>query len=124
MTPNTTATYSAKPDPLPTAKQQELLGWMIGRAFVEIRLLGAEGRSQQAADLAEAFHNIPREMYDDRVFHWSLFRNSLQQYQEKWGNDPATVCKFDYVGMLLDIQNNNFDNLPPLTSAMSWREIR
>ena len=37
----------------------ELMYW----AFLEIRMLGSTGKAEQAADLADAFHNLPREMW-------------------------------------------------------------
>jgi len=50
----------ASSDPLPTARQRELLGDMIHAAFVEVRVLGQAGHAEQAADLADAFHNISK----------------------------------------------------------------
>ena len=80
-------------DPLPTPKQREMLCALIHSAFVELRLLGWEGRGEQTADLADAFHNIPQEMYGSGSFSWDLFRGMLQDYQRKWRGKTT----FDYV---------------------------
>ncbi len=92
-----------EPDPLPTPHQQHLLCGMIGRAFVEIRELGLAGSAQQAADLADAFHNFPTEIYDDRVFCWDRLRDALLNYQAKWRPENKRSI-FDYLGMLAEIR--------------------
>jgi hypothetical protein len=74
---------------------------MIGDAFVEMRLLGWESRSERVADLAEAFHNIPMEMYDPRNFNWDEFRGRLEFYCRKWKGEPWLR---DYVTMLDEIR--------------------
>jgi len=57
---------------------------MIHFAFVEIRLLGSTGKAEQAADLADAFHNLPREMWREN-FSLEYFRDAfLVDYQEKY----------------------------------------
>ncbi len=70
-------------DDLPTEEQREKLGEIIAFAFIEIRLLGWAGKSAQAADLAEAFHNLPREMYGDGHFSWRITRGIMEWYQDK-----------------------------------------
>ncbi|GEP44923.1 hypothetical protein [Brevifollis gellanilyticus] len=74
-------------DPLPTAEQQVRLSDMVAMAFVEIRLLGWAGRAEQASDLADAFHNIPREIFG--WGRWSIghTRAMLQCYQDKHHNE-------------------------------------
>jgi hypothetical protein len=42
-----------------TDLQRQHLCELIYDALLEIRLHGWEGRAEQAADLAEAFHNLP-----------------------------------------------------------------
>ena len=92
-------------DPLPTPKQREMLCDMIHYAFVELRLLGAGGHGKQAEDLADAFHNIPQEMYREKVFSWDTFREVLEIYQRKWqGKSP--VSGRDYVEMLEEIRRS------------------
>ena len=74
---------------------------MIHNAFVDMRMLGWANRSARIADLAEAFHNIPTEIYDPSYFRWEHFRQDLQQYQEKWKGQ--TFGK-NYVAMLEEIR--------------------
>jgi hypothetical protein len=51
---------------------------------VEIRLLGSTGKAEQAADLADAFHNRPRGMRREN-FSLEYFRDAfLVDYQEKY----------------------------------------
>jgi hypothetical protein len=64
--------------------QQRKLSEMIYYAFLEIRLLGWAGKAEQAADLADAFHNLPKAMWKDD-FNLVEFRDSfLTVYQEKY----------------------------------------
>lgn len=50
-----------KPETTPlTDAQRRKLCEMMYAAFVEMRMLGWEGKSEQAADLADAFHNLPK----------------------------------------------------------------
>ena len=92
-----------KSDPLPTDKQRMALCEMIAYAFIEIRALVYGGQSKQAADLADAFHNIPREMYGWGQFRWDRFGGALSHYQTKWEKERS---KFDYVGTLRTIQTS------------------
>jgi hypothetical protein len=92
-------------DPLPTEQQRQMICAMIERAFVELRSLTLEGKSAQASDLADAFHNIPREMFDARIFCWDRFRDELVKYQQKY---PESVRTFaDFVTMLDKIHDSN-----------------
>lgn len=89
---------------LPTPAQQRLLCEMIQRALVHVRALGWSGKAEQAADLADAFHNIPVEMYDEQVFSWERFRNELKAYESKWGNGDSYG---NFLGLLAEIENSN-----------------
>jgi hypothetical protein len=65
---------------------------------VEIRALGWAGKAEQASDLADAFHNLPKEMYGWGRWDVGVFRQMLQHYQKKYmraENHPS-----DYVAML------------------------
>jgi len=42
---------------------------MMHSAFLEIRALGWASKSEQAAELADAFHNLPTDMWKE---HFSL----------------------------------------------------
>lgn len=90
-------------DPLPTSKQREMICDMIHFAFVELRLLGWGGHAAQAADLADAFHNISKEMHGWGLFRWDIFRGMLEDYQLKWRGNSAVAGR-DYVGMLDEIR--------------------
>jgi hypothetical protein len=91
-------------DALPTDKQREMLGELIQDAFVEIRFLGWNGKAEQAADLADAFHNISREMYGWGSFSWEVFRAVLKNYRSKWRNGDG-VGTFDYAERLDEIRH-------------------
>jgi hypothetical protein len=66
-------------DPLPTEKQKQALCELMQAAFVELRILDGE----QAHDLANAFHNMPREMYGWGTWSVARTRTALQNYQLK-----------------------------------------
>jgi hypothetical protein len=89
-------------DPLPTPKQQVMLCDMIQDAFIELRLLCGEGRSEQARDLADAFHNISTEMHGWGSFRWERFSRGLGSYQRRWRNDEDRWP--DYVAMLIEVR--------------------
>ena len=74
-------------DPLPTDEQRKLLCDMMHHAFVEIRSLGWEGKAAQAADLADAFHNLPKEMYGWGGWSKPKFRGMLEAYHQKYRRD-------------------------------------
>lgn len=84
---------------LPTDAQRQKLCEMIQEAFIEMRLLGWNGKAEQAADLADAFHNLPREMWHDD-FSLQFFRDAfLLEYQQKHPNGRVR----DYVAMVDEI---------------------
>lgn len=72
---------------------------MMHYAFVELRMLGWEGRAEQAAALADTFHNLPHEIYRNEGFNVKLFRGMLEDYQAKYHGE-AYRGKFNYVTML------------------------
>ncbi len=80
------------PDPLPTEDQREALSELISLALVRIRHHCREGNVEQAEELADAFHNIPREMYGWGRFQWRAFRGMLELYESKYcdGDGPFT----------------------------------
>ncbi|HTE21099.1 MAG TPA: hypothetical protein VK689_22265 [Armatimonadota bacterium] len=93
----------SRPDPLPTEPQRKSLCKMIQHAFVEIRILGWAGKSQQAADLADTFHNIPMEMHGVGFFSWSRFRRDLTAYQAKYANVDRLHTPYNYTAVLDEI---------------------
>jgi len=72
---------------------------MLFNALLEIRGLGSEGKAQQAADLADAFHNLPVYLWSGE-FSLSIFRHFLEEYQQMY---PERRMGFDYVKMLDEI---------------------
>lgn len=79
----------------PTIFQVELLCEMMSCAFLEIRIFGRDGNAERAADLADAFQNLPNLLFSDE-FDWDFFRNSyLKNYQ-----DAHSTSSYDYVAML------------------------
>jgi hypothetical protein len=56
---------------------------MIYRALLEIRILGWLGKGQQAADLADAFHNLPAMLWSED-FSLGFFRKFLESYHQRY----------------------------------------
>jgi hypothetical protein len=82
-----------------TDMQREKLCEVMHQALLEIRLLGWGGKAVQAADLADAFHNVPRDMWRDD-FSLKFFRDAfLEVYQRKY---PEWHVR-DYVAMVNEI---------------------
>ena len=81
------------PDPLPTESQREALSELIAFALVKIRQHCREGNVEQAEELADAFHNIPREMYGWGLFQWNAFRGMLEVYEAKYHEDDGPFTK-------------------------------
>jgi len=99
MGDNKSKSYWPPPDAkLLTEQQRQELCRMLFNALLEIRGLGSEGKAQQAADLADAFHNLPVYLWSDE-FSLSIFREFLEGYQRLY---PERGC-FDYVKMLDEI---------------------
>lgn len=80
---------------LPTEKQQRALAYLAYMAFLDMRILGREGKSEQVADLAEAIHNLPL-MMSRPEFSMSCQRASFVRCAEKHGVREH----FDYVAEL------------------------
>lgn len=70
-------------------EQKELFCRMFYRAFVEIRILGRSKRAEQAAALADAFHNLPLEVFSKK-FSFDRVRMYLDSYQKQY---PRYVLK-------------------------------
>lgn len=88
---------------LPTERQKEKLCAMLADAIIQMRALGWDGEAAQVADLADAFHNLPREMYGWGRWNWDFFRLSLRHYQCKYfGEDKA---ESGFVAMLDQIRH-------------------
>jgi hypothetical protein len=83
---------------LPTEKQRQQLCKMRYWALLEMRVLGWEGKAEQSADLADAFHNLPVYLWSED-FSTGVFREFLKSYQDKYP-EPG---RFDYLKMLDEI---------------------
>ena len=82
-----------------TDAQRRKLCEMMYAAFLEIRTLGGSGKAEQAGDLADAFHNLPNDMWHDD-FSLKFFRDAfLVGYQKKY---PVRMVR-DYVKMVDEI---------------------
>ena len=82
--------------------QREKLSDLMYWAFLEIRNLGSIGKAQQASDLADAFHNLPKGMMRDD-FSLEIFRDEyLAPYQKKY---PESRPK-DYAATVTQIIND------------------
>lgn len=82
----------------PSEKQIRLLGRMLFYALIDIRGLARDGKSEQAFDLADAFHNLPVYMFS-QSFDWSIFRQFLEEYQERYP-PPDELSPYNYLAAL------------------------
>ena len=81
--------------------QRRKLCKMLHHALVEIRYLTGAGRSEQASDLADAFHNLPDDIWHE-WFSLSHFRDAyLGAYYQKW---PLVLAQ-DYRLLLSEVED-------------------
>lgn len=83
---------------MPTDEERQKLSKMIYDAFLEIRILGWQGKAEQAADLADAFHNLPVYLWSED-FSFNFFRKFLEAYHQKYPERGS----FNYLKMLDEI---------------------
>ncbi|WP_146151786.1 hypothetical protein [Ahniella affigens] len=76
-------------DALPTEQQRRLLNEVVSLALVEIRHLCSLGLSNQAGDLADVMHNIPREIYGWGGWSWQLTVQLAAEYNSRWSNSES-----------------------------------
>ena len=81
-----------------TDRQIRLFGEMLAAALRDIRHLGWEGKSEQAAALADAFHNLPAMMYTNK-FSFVWFRGSLEHYHDQYPYNRSESLN-DYLVLL------------------------
>jgi hypothetical protein len=85
---------------IPNEPQRKKLCDMLHFALSDIRQLGYTGNAAQAADLADAFHNLPQEIWAD-YFSISFFREAfLVPYYRKW----PTRGPYDYLALLDEVE--------------------
>lgn len=89
---------------MPTEEERQGLIRMLYYALLEIRLLGPRGMSEQAADLADAFHEMPALLWS-KEFSFNFFRKFLEGYHERDG-----ASTFDYLAMLDEISKGATDD--------------
>jgi hypothetical protein len=78
---------------------------MIHFAFTDIRMLANQGKAKQAADLADAFHNLPNDLRKNEVALEQFRDWYLKPYYEKHPEGTA----FNYVALVNDILASNTD---------------
>ena len=77
---------------MPTEPERQSLARLMYLAFCDLRALALNGQTQQAKDLAEAFHNIPLLMHTGD-FSFKAFRDFLERYQQKYEGQ----ARFNYL---------------------------
>lgn len=77
---------------------------LIRSAFVEIRMLGLKRKGKQAAELADAFRNVPREMWEPD-FALEKFRGRLKGYQRKYPTGKIRSYIFDVEEMIAKLED-------------------
>ena len=85
---------------LPNDEQRKKLCQMLSHALTEIRARAGDGQCQRAHDLADAFHNLPHEMWRD-YFSISHFRETfLKPYYREWPVERP----YEYLAMLDEVE--------------------
>ena len=85
---------------LPSDEQREQLCGLFHWAFIEMRSLASSARDGDAAQiyaLADAFHEIPGEMFGEGRWDLSLLRKCLQEYQERFHSLFNYVAELDVI---------------------------
>jgi hypothetical protein len=86
--------------------QTALLLEMIHFAFLDIRALCYLGNAAQAADLADAFHNLPKDLKAERVVLEQFREEYLKPYHEKYpGNTTWNYVKL--INQILEHGDND-----------------
>ena len=85
----------------PTDAQRRALCRLMMDAFLHIRILGWSGKAQEAADLADAFHNLPVLMWHDG-FSLRWFRDDLVRLQENTSEAQSYVARIDEIIAMQD----------------------
>lgn len=80
-------------------KQRKALCNILHLALTEIRQLGYSGKAERAADLADAFHNLPQEIWSENFDFLHFRQGFLFPYYQKWPNKG-----FDYLVLLKKVE--------------------
>lgn len=100
-------------------KQKNLLYLLLFNALLEIRSLCWEGNAMQAADLADAVHNLPTVKYSNQ-FSYGWLRCDLWSYQNKYCQER--IFGEDYLEMLNRIKQEATDLVKMLDLYMAEEE--
>ncbi len=74
-------------DPLPNEHQKQALCELMARAFIEIRMLAREHGIEQIESIADAFHNLPREICGWGSWSVDIARGMLADHQARHGGN-------------------------------------
>jgi hypothetical protein len=86
-----------------TEPERQKLCKMLFYALLEIRGLGNAGKGEQAADLADAFHNLPAYLWSNN-FSFRVFREYLAEYRQRY---PERETSYDYIKLLDEIMKKD-----------------
>ncbi len=85
-----------------TEEQRRLFCEMMYRAFLDMRGLGFQSKCDQAAALADAFHNLPIAIFQPE-FDWDMSQAYFQAYQAQYPPQSGAETN-NYVAMHERIQ--------------------
>ena len=88
---------------MPTESQQRELMDLMHHGFVALRNLGYAKKHEAIAELADTFHNLPHEMFQEDVWDWNLLECGLREFEEKFPDDKI----YPFAGMLRRIRNGH-----------------
>ena len=80
-----------KSNNLPNEEQKSRLARMLYCALVDIRLAAGGINTELAADLADAFHNLPNDLFGLSIWDAESFRSNLEYYDEKYNNTGSAI---------------------------------
>lgn len=80
----------------PTHEQQRALCSVVARAIVEIRSLARDSGNRQIEDLADAIHNLPRDMFEQDAWNPELARGALRDYADRYSRS-GYLSEFDRI---------------------------
>lgn len=90
--------------------QRQKLGELLQWALLEIRMLASGGKLKQSADLADAFHNLPTDMWKED-FSLANFRDvSLTDYQSKYREQERVRDYVAKVNEIMELETDSSNN--------------
>jgi hypothetical protein len=82
-----------------TRKQLQQKGELLHSVLIDVRYLAWHGESNHAANLADTFHNLPVDIYNDN-FSWDSVCSQVLDYQKRHPQGPEGFKIIDYVKWL------------------------